>query len=1395
MKRGFFIFLIASVVSFEQLPQSIHFNHLTTENGLSSNYVSDIYQDKTGFLWFATDDGLNRFDGYDFKVYRNNPSDENSISDNNVSVFSEDSNGNMWIGTNNGFVNRYDPVSDKFTKWEIKSNITKENPINVIHFDKNNNVWIGTYRSGLYRLNPNIGKIDQWVMNANDPASLSNNYISSIVEDEFGNYWIGTFYGLNKLNLQKSETKFERYFFDKGNENSLSDNLIWAITQSAFDKNIFYIGTANGITELNAAQIFFNKIEVYNPVKLQFGSSAGVVLEENINGEQILWASTYAGLIRLNLTQNKLARYLPEKSNPGSIASYQVIKIFKDRSGVFWVATNKGLSFFSQKNNKINNSFLAHQFDFSSSWLNTLNATAILKTKSNDLFVGTDNGLFCSSLAGKNEDLKKHPKISKENIWSLAEDETENVWIGTYGSGLMMLNTKNNSVITKEALKNYVRSSSRNYIKSLLADDKNNLWIGMWGGGLAKLNLTNNKLEHFLHQSGNINSISHDDVWIIFQDSKGRIWIGTNGGGLNLYDDLSDDKFYCVIADRKNKNGLNSNNIYSICESRYNENKNETVLWIGTNDGLNRAVIENSSFKKNDPLFREVKHYTTENGLSNNSIKSIVEDDNGNLWLGTSSGISFYDLSENVFKNFTHADGVIGNDFNYSAAVKYNDKMIFLGSTSGLNYFNPADIKQSSFVPPLVITDFQIFNKSVEIDDASPLKCSLFNTDEIILSYKQNVFSFQFAALDYNNPNSISYAYMMEGFDKEWIESGTRRFITYTNLNPGTYTFKVKSTNSDGIWNDNIKDLKVIIMPPWWQTSWAIGLYAIVFILGMWGIVKFQIYRHRLQQELKIQEFEAHHLREIEKMKSKFFANLSHEFRTPLTLIKGPLEQLISGRIKDNLSDYYKMLLRNTEKLQNLIDQLLELSQLEAETIPLNKQAHDLVNLLKSLTYNFKPLAEERLITLSFNSSVENLTLMIDSDKLEKIINNLLSNAFKFTPSGGKISVDFLQDESSDNNHALVKVSDTGAGIPKEYQSKLFDRFFKVEDDLRRNQTGSGIGLALVKELADLHKWEISVESTEGVQTIFTLKIPIEKEIEDVQKQKPDLHLDSDILIENVNTISNDVDQETEAEESIRQEEKAVILFVEDSPDVRSYLQDLLKADYNVLLAESAEDAIEIILKNSPDLIISDLMMPGMDGIEFCNKIKTDWQTSHIPFILLTAKVTDESKIQGLETGADDYLTKPFNYDELFVRIKNLIEQRKRLREKFSKEINIQPASITTNKLDSEFLQKVIVIAEKSISNENFDTEFLAKEMFVSRRQLHRKLQAITGQGPGEFIRSFRLKRAAQLLLENKLGVTQVALEVGFESPAQFTRAFKKYFDVLPSDFNDRARFNPKPIS
>ncbi len=1373
---------------------TLRFEQLSTSAGLSNNTVYDLIQDRFGFLWFATDDGLNRFDGYEFNIFRNDPADENTISGNSVWTIMEGSEGNIWIGTKNGWLNCYDPLKEKIKKWKLESDITEENAITVIFEDRKQNFWVGTYRSGLYKLNPKTGKITRWLHIIGDTSSISNNFISSIVEDNSGKIWVSTYYGLNLFDPESPSEGFTRFFNIPGDTNSISSNILWFITKSKSDSNLIWIGTADGLSACRTDTRTFHQLEIPNPGNLQFGSSSSSVIEERIDGKKILWTDSYAGLVRLNISDKNYTRFTYDKNDLKSLGSNQINGMIRDRSGVLWIATNNGLSYYSPKGTKFNNVLSEKTEILNPSTLYNNNIKAIAEAPGR-IWFGTDEGLFCAVSSGRKKIIKKIPSTRELNIWSLTTDRYGSVWIGTYGKGIFRYDPEHEKLTSVQKYDSKIKVPAVNYNKVVYRDHSNNIWIGFWGLGLAMYNSSKDQYRSWQNDITDSLSLSHNDVWSICEDNKGRIWIGTNGGGLNLAlqgEKNEDWEFYKYTSDKNNDQSLSSNSICSICEGKSKvPDKNETVLWIGTNEGLNKFIVKNNMTEKNPPKV-EIKTFTIKDGLADNTINCIVEDDSGNLWLGTSLGISMFNPKTEKFMNFGKTDGITGGDFNYSSVCKTESGLILMGSTSGLNYYYPDDIRLSDFVPPVVITDFQIFNKSVHTGIDDMLLSSVFTADRVKLSYAQNVFSFQFAALDYSAPLNIRYAYKMEGFDSDWILSDKRRFVTYTNLNPGEYTFKVKATNSDGIWNNKETSLKVIVTPPWWQSTWAISFYILIFLIGLWGIIKIQSYRTHLQQELKIQEFEAHHLREIENMKSRFFANLSHEFRTPLLLIKGPLEQMIKGKFKTNLQSYYRMLLRNTEKLQNLIDQLLELSQLEAETIPVNKQKDDIVSLLRTFVNSFIPLADQKNINLFFNPSVNEIFSMVDRDKLEKIINNLLSNAIKFTPEGGEVCVNVIKKETEDKSYIILEVDDNGLGIPDEYRSRIFDRFYQVDDTSKRNHGGSGIGLALVKELVMLQKWEISVQSRNKGGTKFIITIPVEESNGEekqhygsVEEEMKEMGVSDFTPGGGAEPHYETVAEEAEIlDENNPKEKKPSILIVEDSPDVRKYISDLLNPEYKVIQCKDSESGIKSAVMDMPDLILSDIMMPGMDGLEFCNQIKSDWKTSHIPVILLTARASHKDKMEGLETRADDYLTKPFNFEELSVRIRNLIEQRKLLREKFSKEINIGSFSFPGNPVDKEFIERLTAIIEKNLLRKGFNSEILAEEMFVSRRQLHRKLVSISGQPPGEFIRTIRLKKAARLILEKNLSITQIAYDVGFESPPQFTRAFKKHFNCLPSEFS-----------
>lgn len=1370
--------------------QNILFKHLSTEDGLSNNQIFDIIQDKTGFIWLATDDGLNRFDGYNFKIYRKILNDPTSLSDNSIWTLYEDKTGFIWIGTKSGELNRYDPKTDKFTCWKIKSEFVKENSITAIYEDRFGAIWVGTYKSGLYRFDPVTEKIEIWRNDPQNKYSLSNNYVTSIIEDTEGNLLISTYIGLNKFNYKKSKNYFTHFFNDSHNPNTISNNLIWSISKSDYDPDLIWIGTADGLNSYHSATNTFSRIQISNPQNLQFGSAAGNVIEEMIGDEKILWIDSYAGLLRINESTGQTIRYLSQKNSSDYLNSNQINKILRDRSGVTWIATDNGLNYFSSKSTKFNN-ILSNKFgliDFSE--LRDKNVTAITQTSNGTIWFGTNNGLYKTSNTDGTTFLKKYAKLDGIHIWSLTSAGSDNLWVGTYGAGLMFLDVKKDQIIKQQFDHKKLQTQSVLFNKSLFFDGQNNLWIGFWGLGLAKLNSVTGDFKLWQNTANNNpNGISHNDVWTIYSDSKNRMWVGTNGGGLNLFINEGEGKFIRWLADDNQLNSISGNSIYAFVESiniRQKLDPNKTILWVGTNEGLNKLLITNSN-NQNDKfkINVDITNYSIKDGLSDKCINAILEDEDGNLWLGTNSGITLFDFGNNKFTNFTKADGIIGSDINTASALRTKNNMLFFGSSSGLNYFDSQKLKLSTFETPIVITDFKIFNESITTDKNSPLINNITITKEITLEHGQNVFSFEFAALDFNSPQSIQYAYMMEGFDADWIFSANRRFVTYTNLSAGEYRFKVKATNADGIWNQQNADLAVIIKSPWWASGWAYILYVLIIIVGLYTIRRFELNRSKLKSVLRMREYEAIKQKELDETKSRFFANLSHEFRTPLMLIKGPLEQLMEDKSNGKNIERFKMIYRNTENLKTLIDQLLELTQLEAASIPLKAKKQNLLKHLQGLAYTFKELAADKDIHLSFNTSEDSLTTWIDSDKMEKIINNLLSNSLKFTSKGGDVSIDVIKIILDEKEYAEIKISDTGIGIPAQKLDRIFDRFYQVDDSNQRTYGGSGIGLALVKELVDLHKWDIYVTSEINKGTQFSLRIPLwDNYLAENQKVKSEFIDDAKINIEINNPFQENNLLESEGgDEEIVISNKPSILIVEDSSDVRLYLLDLLKSDYLLFEAVNGKQGINIAKEKIPDLIISDVMMPEMDGMEFCSKIKSDFLTSHIPVIMLTAKASGESKIQGLETGADDYLTKPFNSKELFVRIKNLLEQRKRLREKFAKETIEQKQISTINPLDEEFLQKAFSLVENNLDNVNFDTETFAKEMFLSRMQLHRKLQAITGQTPGDFIRSFRLKRAAQLLKEKRLSITQIAFAVGYNSPSQFTRAFYKQFNCSPSEY------------
>jgi signal transduction histidine kinase/DNA-binding response OmpR family regulator len=859
-------------------------------------------------------------------------------------------------------------------------------------------------------------------------------------------------------------------------------------------------------------------------------------------------------------------------------------------------------------------------------------------------------------------------------------------------------------------------------------------------------------------------------VYILYEDKSRNLWIGTHVDGLMLFNRETDD-FTFFRQDQNNPdNSISHNAVSALCEDE------KGILWIGTNGGgLNM-------FEKSKNKF---KHYTEKDGLANNVVNGILSDDKGNLWISTGRGISRFNFEKESFTNYSSRDGLQGSDFNGRACFKSHSGEFYFGGTNGLNRFRPENIKENPHVPPIVLTNFQILHKPVQVGydtlrGKTILEKSILETDLVELDYDDNIISFEFAALDFHSPEKNKYAYTLEGFDEHWTHTdASKREITYTNLDPGEYTLKIKGSNNDGVWNQAGLSLHIIIYPPWWSRWWAYMLYGFIIALAFTASTRIYLNRQKLQTQLALEREHAFKLEEVDRMKSNFYANISHEFRTPLMLILGPVEKLVS-RIKDEDGQKQIGLIKgNARRLLNLINQLLDLARLEAGRLKLNAALGNIAQFVKGLAMEFESIAEQKDILLQVTMEKEDIEAYFDKEKMEKIIINLLTNACKFTPAGGRITVRLHETQT---NLVEIIIRDSGIGIPKSEMKKIFDRFYQVDGSHTREHEGTGIGLALTKELVELHKGNIFIDSVEGHWTEVTLTFPLGRE----HLSEIDIIEPSEYQLRKVEKFEPDIDTEVEADEEINEQliEKTIVLIVEDNTDVREYISDALKETYHIEEAANGEQGFRKAEKIIPDLIVSDIMMPKMDGYEMTKKIRQNEKTSHIPIILLTAKSDKDSKLEGLGLGADDYLIKPFDSDELLARIKNLIETRKMLQQKFGSGIPVitKEERPKISCLDEQFLNRVLFVIDEHISEENFSIEEFGKDVGMSRSQIHRKLKALTGKSTSLYLRTVRLSKAKQMIEAKKGNISEISYQVGFSSPAYFSRCFKEEFGYTPSE-------------
>ncbi|MBV6422136.1 MAG: Sensor histidine kinase RcsC [Ignavibacteriaceae bacterium] len=1342
---------------------NISFEHFGLEEGIRPN-VPCVYQDRTGYLWFGSYHGVYRYDGYTFKPYIDFMEISSDVTDEEVDAICEDSEGNIWIGHIRG-IDKLNPETDAVTHYILNPEMPLtdwSNHVLAVLEDSKSRLWVGT-GDGLYLFNETAQTFKRIIHDSSEVNSIINNTVDAIYEDSTGNVWFGTGGGLDRLD--NSDEKFIHCWNEKINS-SKQDGGIYSILSIFEDSDgVLWLGTWAGLVEFKKEN---NSFTVYqnNPKDPQSLSTNYVSsICEDLNGN--LWLGT-DGIDVFNKQSKKFTHYFYNESEPGGLSHNRVSKILLDKSGTIWITTyGGGVNKYTPPNKYVKKYFLEKKDIGTIGWQN------FAEDNSGKIWLGTEKKLI--SFNPEKELFKE--ELLKEKIETIFTDRNGTLWIHNTNTGALYYKKDK-----EEKLKQFYLSDGKPFYEFVYSMDNcrdGTIWIGTHDGKILKFDQHKKNVEQIKKYESEITAV--------YEDREGLLWIGTFDAGIIGYNPAL-KTFSRFISDPKDSLTLSSNQVYDLCED------GSGTLW----------AVTNSKPNKFDKISQKFIRWGGKEGFPQDAF-SLIDDDSGNLWMSTGSGaVKFNPVTKELTK---YQDIKLGMSYKVKNGELYFVSTTFFNEKQSLQRINPDNIFNNSFVPPVVITSFKKFEKQFPFGR------------EIQLTYDENFISFEFAALSFINPEKNQYAYKMEGVDKDWINSGSRRYASYPNLNPGEYIFRVKGSNSDGVWNEEGTSVAIIISPPWWKTWWAYSSYALIFAFTLYGIRRYEMNRLKLKDKIKLDEAVLKEKEETDKMKSSFFANISHEFRTPLTLILGPAEK-ISSKTSDDVVKDANIIKRNSRRLLQLINQLLDLSKLESGKLKLEVSKGNIVSFVKGVALSFESLAESKDISLKIHSEKEFIEMYFDKEKMMKILTNILSNAFKFTSEEGKITVsvavqnaEFISASHSkleipkqvrDDNIVEIKIRDTGIGIAQEEIPKLFDRFYQVDSSHTREYEGTGIGLALTKELVELHHGRIIVESEKGSWTEFTLQFPIgrdhlkDEEIIEEKEIKSDVILNPDeigrknLSLSNSNYQSNEAaldssssfSSRTPQNDNVMNEDKTIILVVEDNYDMRQYIRESLDGNYLIEEAVNGEQGVRKAEKIIPDLIISDMMMPKMDGNELVRILKNDEKTSHIPIILLTAKAGQENKLEGLEIGADDYLTKPFDIKELQVRIKNLISIRKKLQEKFSKiatqipEINKQKLS----SLDEKFMIRVGEVIDKHISEEEFDIEEFCREIGMSRTQLHRKLKALTGKSASIYVRSVKLEKARKMIADQTGNISEVAYALGFSSPAYFSKCFKEEFGYPPSD-------------
>jgi ligand-binding sensor domain-containing protein/signal transduction histidine kinase/DNA-binding response OmpR family regulator len=1340
------LFLLPAPADGQDLP----FLNISREQGLSNSTVFSIFQDSYGFMWFGTGDGLNRYDGSEMQIFRNDAKSPESISDNYIKCIFEDRQRNLWVGTLNG-LNLLDRKSGKFKRFFLKKSRTDKGgtDVNCILEDARNNLWIGTQENGIALFDKSTSNLRP--INPTIPNDKANTHINYLYQDRKQNIWIASNQGLLQANESMRHLK----------QVMLPGKDIRSIAEDAAG-NIWIASEGNGVYRYAVKAKTLSNFKNQEGLNSSLGSN--LIRTLLIDKQNNVWIGTINGGLNLfDAKKNNFQRYIYERA---------ISALYQDSQGNIWIGTHRnGIYLYAPKAVKFN-------------------------------------------LVQK----QQHPHILENNdVKTFFEDKQGNVWIGTDGGGIAEYNPKTRKVRKFKSSPSNPNSLGSNFILDITGDNNSNLWISSWGGGISYFDRQTERFTRIVNNPKDNTSLSSNYVQKILPDDKGNFWVGTYFGGLS-YLNTSTRTFTRYHSDRSKKTAIWGNNIVAICEDSQKGN-----LWIGTDDaGLNYFDKEKHHFRhyfvniersldiriifkdqkgriwvgeKGLFLYNRSKDrfepYIKSNILSSCFIKGILEDERGLFWISTLDGLVRLNPETGATKRYNTSDGLQSLEFEANAAMKTSSGEMFFGGINGYNHFYPDRILTNRFVPPIYFTNLTIFNKKASPnDDSGALTEDLPFAKEINLNHKQSSFSVSYAALNYTSSNNNQYAYKLEGFDADWTYVGNITKASYTNLDPGSYTLKLKAANNDGIWNTKAISLSINIIPSFWQRLWFKLLVGFLII----GAILYVLY---LQRELELEKLEERKKDEIHQMQLDLFTNISHEFKTPLALIMGRIERIITEKPDKHLIPHLRSLSKNSTHLLNLITELMDFRKVESGSLRLNVSEGNLSTFLNELTEEFSILAQEKSIQLKIKNEIEAKSCWFDKLVMERIISNLIHNSLKYTSPGGEILVEIIEGKPAvpafknelqiNSNYKAqrligIRILDSGIGISEESLKVIFNRYYRITD----THLGSGVGLAFVKSLTLLHKGEIYVSSEKHKGTEIVVIIPC-AEVDYAENEKRTKQATAaGIQLESINVplaILTDETPQDETGSENKPKSKKLILLVEDNLEMRTLLKEFLEPHFNISEAANGADAYQKVSEEYPDLIISDLMMEKMDGNELCKKIREDASSSHIPFIMLTAQNSISSQITGLKTGADFYLSKPVSFQLLLVTINNIFAQRQKLREHYIKGHQSEIKELVHNAREKEFMDSVLAIIEHNMGTPEFDADYLCREIAMSKTNLYHKLKSITGQSIGEFMRTVRLNKAKEIMASEDVLVNEVMFRVGIQTQSYFTRIFKAEFGITPSQF------------